>query len=69
MGRPDASPNKPANFPLKVSPDYVGLAPPSVDAILVAAADVDVAKIIGPLLFLNIDGERHLLPHSYSFIS
>jgi hypothetical protein len=24
---------------------------------------------MGPLLFLNIDGERHFLPHSYSFIS
>jgi hypothetical protein len=45
------------------------LSTPSEEAILVAVAVDDVAKIIGPLLFLKIDGDRHFLPHSYSFIS
>ena len=59
----------PNGFPLKETADWTGRQVPSVDPILVAADDVLVAKIMGPLLFLNIEGERHLLPHSYSFIS
>ena len=29
----------------------------------------DVEKIIGPLLFLKIEGDRHFFPYSKSFIS
>ena len=59
----------PRGFPFIDMADWTGRDAPSVDPILVAAVDVLVAKIMGPLLFLNIEGERHFLPHSYSFIS
>jgi len=59
----------PRGLPLNDTADWTGREIPSDDPILVAAVDVLVAKIMGPLLFLNIEGERHLLPHSYSFIS
>jgi hypothetical protein len=59
----------PRGFPLIDTADWKGREIPSDDPILVAAVDVLVAKIMGPLLFLNIEGDRHLLPHSYSFIS
>jgi hypothetical protein len=44
----------PRGFPFIDTADWTGREIPSDDPILVAAVDVLVAKIMGPLLFLNI---------------